>query len=245
MFDDFPSFNEVFDKLDPARMHALLVHAPIALAVLGFVLVLGVSITGSRSAGLRWTTIFVYMLATLAALWTVQTGEEAEHALAVHPTGVAHDVLEKHEHLAKPFWISMAVCGGLVLFSTLRVTWFRTICIVLALLCSAASVLWVGAIAHWGGELVYEHQVGTGPGALKETVTTPTPDPHKDHAHKDDPKTADGKDAATKDAPKDEAKDGASKDAAAKDDTKDAKKTIPGERDLPDPSDKKDKTIFD
>ncbi|MEX2212684.1 MAG: hypothetical protein WD768_01065 [Phycisphaeraceae bacterium] len=237
MFDHFPTFTEVFDKFaDPARMHAMLVHAPIVLTLLGFVLVIGVAITGSKSAGLRWTTVFIFMLATLAALWTVQSGEDAEAALKVAPTGVAHDVLEKHEHLAEPFWIAMAVTGGLVLLSTVRVTWFRTICLVLAILASAASVLWVGAIAHWGGEMVYFHQIGTGPDAHKQVGSTPavpvtpvTPvDPDKDKAK--DPE----KDAATKDANKD-AKDGGTKDT----------KTIPGERVLPDPNDKGGKNIFD
>jgi hypothetical protein len=199
-----------------------------------------VAITGSRSPGLRWTTIFIFMLATLAALWTVQSGENAEHALKVKPTGDAHTALEHHEHLAEYFWISLAVTGGLVLLSTLRVTWFRTICIVLSVLTSAASVLWVGAIGHWGGELVYKHQVGTGADALVSPGTTPpVTDPNKDKAPVIDPDKDKSKDKSKDAAPKDAAKDDAAKDADAKD-----AKAIPGERDIPDPL-TKDKTIFD
>ena len=186
MFDLLPTIDEikaVFD--DPQRIHAALVHIPIGLTILGLLLVLGVILTGSKASGLRWTTGFVYLVATLSALWAVQSGEEAEHHLEhlpIQPSALAHDVLEKHEELAEYFWIGLAATGGLVLLSTVRVTWFRSITLVLAFLTSVTSVAWVGAIGHHGGVLVGEElahegrRLGVGAAEQVEIVDVGRPD---------------------------------------------------------------------
>ena len=253
--DLFPTFEEmrkVFD--DPQRVHAALVHIPIGAAVLGLLLVLGVVLTGSRASGLRWTTVFVYLIGTLSALWAVQSGEEAEHNLPVKPSTIAHEVLEKHEDLAEYFWVGLASTGALVLISSIRWSWIRPITLLLALIASAGSVAWAGVIGHHGGELVYIHSVGVpSTGAMKEAGGTVTPPDKerdsvkdKDSTSKDKSVEPAAKDAPPKDAPAKDGpeKTGPAKDAPAKDAAPKDAKVIPGERVIP-PTNPKDKsTIF-
>ncbi len=249
MFDLLPSFNDVFKTFeDPQRLHAMMVHIPIAFALLGFVLTLGVTLTGSKASGLRWTTVFILLLGTLGALWASYTGEESEAHLPIKPTGEAADLLDRHKQLAEFFWISLAATGLFVLLSTVRVTWFRSVSLVFALLCSIVSVGWVASIAHYGGEIVYRHSVGV-------------PSAGTDHIHTDGDETKDNR-PLDKDTAKDKAiipdKDGdkslpTPKDAvdpikdAIKDKASDIEKDIEKdskERKLPD-IESKDKSIFD
>ena len=238
MFDMFPAFNDVIQSFeDPQRLHAVMVHIPIAIALLGFVLTLGVTLTGSKASGLRWTTVFIFLLGTLAALWASYTGEEAEAHLPVKPSTIAQEVLDKHEALAEFFWISLAVPGFLLLLSTVRVTWFRSVMLVFALLTSAASVAWVAAIGHYGGELVYQHSVGVpSAGIVDHDHETDTKDKTEPKDKKDEtPKVVDEKDKKSE-TPAVKDKTAPEKD---KSETKDS-----GERVLP-PVNEKDKSIFE
>lgn len=241
MFDMLPAFNDVIQSFeDPQRLHALMVHAPIAIALLGFILTLGVTLTGSKASGLRWTTVFIFLLGTLAALWASYTGEEAEAHLPVKPSTIAQDILNKHESLAEFFWISLAVPGFLILLSTVRVTWFRSVTLVFALLTSAASVAWVAAIGHYGGELVYQHSVGVPSAGIihDHDHGTETKDKDSSKDKKEEPPKVEEKDKNVE-TPAEKDKATAPKDAKDKTETKDS-----GERVLP-PVDKKDKSIFD
>lgn len=187
-------WNELINAFsDPQRLHAIMVHLPIAIAALGLLLVLGVIVTGGKSAGLRWTTVFVFLIGTLAALWTVQTGEEAAHALQhadrLPQVDVADDasraerledpavLLQYHHDLAEYFWIGLGTVALLIMLAGIRVTWWKTLVLLLALIVSAANVVWVGVINHYGGKMVYIHEVG---------VPSPYPNGMPEHEHDDD-----------------------------------------------------------
>lgn len=253
MFEMLPTFNDVLKSFeDPQRLHAIMVHIPIAVAVLGLILTLGVVLTGSKASGLRWTTIFIFLLGTLAALWASHTGEEAEEHLLIKPTGEVHELLEKHEELAEFFWVSLAVTGFLILLSTVRVTWFRSVTLVFALLASVVSVAWVGAIGHYGGELVYRHSVGVpSAGPAHDHPEVEKDGESKDASAKDvakdtvkDKALEPAKDAAKDKSPETPEKDKAAKDAETKDKTPETPAKDSGERKLPDVN-LKDKSIFD
>ncbi len=231
----FEAIKESFS--DPQRLHAIMVHVPIGATIIGLLLTLGVIITGSKASGLRWSTVFIYLLGTLAALWAVQTGDEAEHHLLVEPAGSALEALEKHEELARYFWVGLAATALLIMLSGIRVTWFKTIVLLLALVTALGSTVWVGAIGHHGGDMVFRHSIGVpsaGPIGTSDDSDDPTKDSDPD---KDGSPTKDS--APTKDAESKDAKDSSSdvKDAPTKD-------ANPGERKLPDVT-KKDATIFD
>ena len=244
MFDMLPAFNDVIQTFDdPQRLHALMVHVPIAVAMLGLILTLGVTLTGSKASGLRWTTIFIFLIGTLAALWASHTGEEAEAHLPVKPSTIGQEVLDKHKGLAEFFWISLAVPGFLILLSTVRVTWFRSVTLVFALLTSALSVAWVAAIGHYGGELVYKHSVGV-PSAGVHSDPEPKSTENKDKVEV--------KDKAIE-TPAGETKDKLPTPPAEKDKTAPVKDKAPekdkalennGERVLPPIDDSKKSSIF-
>jgi uncharacterized membrane protein len=247
MFDAFPSFNDVLKSFeDPQRLHAIVVHAPIALAVLGLLLTIAVTLTGSRWAGLRWTTIFIFTLGALAAAAANYTGEESESHLPGKISDTAVKMLSNHKQLAQWFWVALASTGFLLLLSCVRATWFRSITLVLALLTSIASVGWVASIAHYGGEMVYRESVGVpSSGPIPHSSATTRDGEKKDKATKDETT----KDESTKDGiePSKDKVEPPIKDAPVKDNGKikdKADEKDKGERKLPEPANK-DKSIFD
>lgn len=257
MFEHLPeNWNDLLKTMeDPQLMHAAIVHLPIAIAALGLVLVLGVLITAGKSPGLRWTTVFIYLLGCLAALWTTYTGEEARDALkeanrlpvtyveleahehaeggAEHEHEHEHDpddpgvLMHRHEELAEYLWVGLAITGVLVMAASIRITWWKTLTLLLALVTAAANVAWVGVIGYYGGKMVYEHSVGVPTPHSVAPVSTDT-DPDKLPPVKD--KDDDGDKDAT---PKDET-----------DTDKPEKDKDPGERDIKTPP-ATDKSIFD
>lgn len=147
---------------DPQRIHAAMVHLPIAAAVLGLIFLVILTLTGGKWGGLRWTTVILYTLGAAAAAWAMQTGEDAEHALSPKPTGEIKELIDKHEELAEFFWIGLAATGFLTMLTFSKAGWFRSIMLLLSLLAGAATVAWAAGIGHYGGELVYKHGVGVG-----------------------------------------------------------------------------------
>src|SRR6476646_5112628 len=85
---------------NPAVWHAINVHLPIVLAILGLPLVCVVSITRGRSRGLRWGVVAFYAVVALAAWLTVETGERAMAALPPTISAAASERIELHERLA-------------------------------------------------------------------------------------------------------------------------------------------------
>jgi len=256
MFESLPSdWNALLESFnDPQKLHAIMVHIPIAVAALGLLLVLGVAITGGKSAGLRWTTVFIYTFGVLAALWAVDAGDQAVDALddakrvpASYVTAEQHEhtegeteeaeadesdpgiIMHRHEELGRYFWVGLAIVGVLIMLAAIRVTWWKSLVIFLAILVGAANVVWVGVIAHYGGEMVYQHQIGV-PSPASQAPETPVVDPDPD------------KDKSTTDKQADKVAD--KSNDADKDKTEPVKDKDPGERDLPKGSDK-DKSIFD
>ena len=81
---------------NPAIWHAMNVHLPIVLAVLGLPLVCVIAITRGRSRALRWGTVVFYAVVSLAAWYAMLTGEAARHELPTL-TAAANDRIGFHE----------------------------------------------------------------------------------------------------------------------------------------------------
>src|SRR3954462_13108614 len=86
---------------NPAIWHAINVHLPIVLAMLGLPLICIVAITRGRSRALRWGMVAFYAAVTLASWFTVQTGESAMKALPPTISQAASDRINFHEKLAE------------------------------------------------------------------------------------------------------------------------------------------------
>jgi uncharacterized membrane protein len=152
---------------DPSKLHALVVHFPIALMMLGVPLLIALAVFKAESKSLRWVGAVVYAVASLGVLGAIYTGDSAAtHASAIAdnlPNGLppeAYDVVDQHERWAKPLWVlalATAVCVGLTALSK---PWRRWSAMGLALLLGLIGAGWTAYTAKLGGDLVYEHGMG-------------------------------------------------------------------------------------
>jgi uncharacterized membrane protein/mono/diheme cytochrome c family protein len=144
-----------------AIWHAMNVHLPIVLAVLGLPLVCIIAITRGRSRALRWGTVAFYFVVTVSAWFAEQTGERAIRELPPTLPQAAWDRINFHEWMAAWVWVLAGATTLLLLFSNLPRRWARQTFTTLALVMSVATVGWISVTAHSGGVAVYEHGLGT------------------------------------------------------------------------------------
>lgn len=146
---------------NPAKVHAMMVHFPVAISVIGLVLLFLLTMTGGRSAGMRWACIVVYLIGAGLAFAGHISGESAADQLQTdNYTQAAQDTLNEHWDAGKKVWIPLAVTTVLVALTAINVTGLRVMMLVGAFLAAIASFAWVSYTAHLGGMLVYTHGVG-------------------------------------------------------------------------------------
>lgn len=170
-FNDFQaSFN------DPQTRHAMLVHLPIALSMLGVLAVLACLLSAGRNVTLRWVAVAAYTLLVIALFAAINSGENAENNLQGGVLSAAQQHLQQHEDMAsKTWWIAIAVLA-LLFVSNLKHKTARIGSLCLALLVSLFGSLWIGRTAHHGGAMVYQFGVGT-PTAAITTLPVETSHP--------------------------------------------------------------------
>lgn len=145
---------------NPAAWHAINVHMPVALAMLGIPLACLVAITRGGKPWLRWGTVALYALLIISALMAVQSGEGAMDALPVDASQVAWDQVDTHESMAEKVWIFASVTLALLLVTAVPRKSFRQIGSTLATVASVVTGVWVMLVGHAGGVLVYEYGMG-------------------------------------------------------------------------------------
>ena len=146
---------------NPAIWHAINVHLPITLAILGLPVLCVVAITRGRHAWMRWSTVGLYAIATVAAWFAAETGEGAMEALSPAISAAAAQRVEFHEQMAQWVWVLSGVTTILLLLGNIPRRWARQTFVTLALIFSVTTVGWVMVTAHSGGLAVYEHGLGT------------------------------------------------------------------------------------
>lgn len=160
----------------PPMLHAMVVHFPIVLAMLGVPVVVLCLMFIHRGNGCRWAALAVYVLLAVSALVVVETGERARDLV---PNDLGPDVwslIEKHEEMADVLWFFGAVTAGFLAISLVKTPWVRISATIPALAAAVATAVWVSFLAHNGGLLVYHHGVGTpGVHAAVPAVTPETP----------------------------------------------------------------------
>ncbi len=145
-------------SLLPDPLHPAVVHFPIALT---FVALLFEAIARFR----RWRSLepaaaLLVVLAALAAVATVLTGSLAADA-AVVPRAAA-GILDHHEELGETaMWVLVVLAAIRLLM--VRMRWYGGWAAWLFLVAFAVAVGMVGWNGHLGGELVFDHGVGTVP----------------------------------------------------------------------------------
>jgi uncharacterized membrane protein len=133
--------------------HPLLVHFPIALVYCATLLYFVAWI--SKSENLKWTALWVLVLATLGAAAALVSGFYAAPGLMVSES-VRHEVLRHHKHLMVAV---SAVTGVLTLWAlATRPMPTRGRYVFLAGLIAVMCLLTAGA--DLGGEMVYSYNAG-------------------------------------------------------------------------------------
>ena len=146
---------------DPQRVHAMVVHAPIVLAVLGLLWIAVMMIGSSRSHKLRFAGVVFFFLGGVAAWQAHETGDAArDNFRYADLSDAAAGVLNQHAQLGEFLWIGFIATSALLLLSAVKAKGIRWIAMVLALITSLATAGWVSGVAHLGGQLVYVHGVG-------------------------------------------------------------------------------------
>ena len=182
---------------DPQQKHAMMVHLPIAISILGLLGLLILAVTSGRSTGLRWCCVAVYLLGAGLAWSAEEAGEEAMDRLdtaAMTPAALEH--LEAHEELGEWVWAWFAVTGVIATLTVIETEsrWWRPTIVLASVLAGGGAAVYTGIVSHHGGTMVYRHGVGVpaSPNNLQLEATTPS--------HHDEPE---GSDSDTNDAPKD------------------------------------------
>lgn len=161
------------------HLHPLVVHFPVALLVTAPVFVLlAVVGPGAWRRGFAVSALVLLGLGTIGAWVGMSTGEAVEDA--VHVTGQAEAVLERHEELAevvaKTFTVLTGILLAIVLLPALVARLDRpalvraALAVFLALLLGGDLLL--AKAAHEGGRLVHEFGVNASAGPPTATVAT-------------------------------------------------------------------------
>lgn len=135
-----------------APFHPQIIHAPIALIVVGFLFeLIGRALDRAwwRKAAFAMLVVGV-MGAALAVLSGLPAGQSAEHH------GVSEQAVDSHEEMALlTLWLGIAAIVARV--ASTRLAGVGGALSALALLLHLATAVCVGIAAHRGGKLVYEH----------------------------------------------------------------------------------------
>ncbi len=151
------------DTSRPNEWHAMVVHFPVVISVLGVGLALLLLVTLGRSHWVRWLTVALYAVGVVAALTAMDAGHDAAehiHAMHVKLSPQAAAMLRQHAEMGKKVWIFMALTTVLAALTAIPKKPVRITLVVLALVASLSTAGWVAVTGHYGGTLVYQYGVG-------------------------------------------------------------------------------------
>ncbi len=144
-----------------AARHAMMVHLPIAISLLGVPLVIALLLSGGRAKALRWMTFALFVIGAVGAFAAERSGEDAYARLdTARMTEAALDTLNRHESMGEKVWLLMGAAAALSLVTAVKAKAWRWAALVLLLAVSLAGAGWTAVTAHDGGQLVYEQGVG-------------------------------------------------------------------------------------
>jgi len=145
---------------DPASRHAMLVHMPIALAMLGVPVVIAAALLRGQRP-LRIVAILLYVLLAGACMLAVDSGEAAQDDLPGGITATLSDVVDAHARVARTTYFAAGGVAILLLLGAFLPTTIAVGANWLAVIVAVAAGVLVGLTGHRGGIAVYEHGAGT------------------------------------------------------------------------------------
>lgn len=165
---------------EPSRLHAMIVHFPVVLAMLGVPLIVALMVTRGRSSMLRWLIVTLYVVGSFTGFMAMQSGEGAVDQLSrvTDAGGALTDEamleLEKHEEMGGKLWWMMLLPAAVTALTAIKRTPGElAAALVLALAVSVWTAGWAGLTGHHGGALVYDHGVGVPASPNNYPATSP------------------------------------------------------------------------
>ncbi len=145
---------------NPSMMHAAIVHFPVVLFTLA-VPVAGLAVALRNQLWVRSMMLVLFALLTLSCWVAEETGEKAQSKVPAAMEQVIWDQINQHEEMAELLKFVAASGVVLSLLALIPHPWFRAGGTLLALCIALAGAILTALTAHYGGDLVYTHGVGT------------------------------------------------------------------------------------
>ena len=142
---------------DPHARHAVLVHFPIVLSLVGFLLTVVLAATRFKNQTLRWVAVACFLAGSAGAGLAAGAGEESEEQIEDTQalTAAEEQAISRHESLGEGGWMWPLGAGALVRKRKLQIG------VGIAAVVAGAGVAgWVGWTGHTGGAIVYQHGLG-------------------------------------------------------------------------------------
>jgi len=147
---------------DPHALHALLVHVPLALCVLGLLPLVILAGARFKSGPLTVLCIAWFLIASAGAALAANAGEDAAEnvqafrALTPEQSAALHD----HEELGENGWIWPLIPAALVALTLLPRRRLAVGAGVLSIVAAGGVTGWAVFTGHAGGRLVYTYGLG-------------------------------------------------------------------------------------
>lgn len=140
--------------ISATHLHAMLVHFPIALLLVGFLFhIIGLFRTQSF---FRKAAFYLLMPGTLGTVATYLSGDEAGEGIEDGPLEAP---MEAHEDAATfTLWLTVATGAFFLALALLKYT--RTWTLVIGTILFAGVVVGISRTGYLGGQLVYQHGAG-------------------------------------------------------------------------------------
>ncbi len=168
-------FTEFITEFIPntQEMHAIAAHLPVALSMLGPLILVAALLIKTDREVLRWVAAATYLVLAGTAYIAVETGEDSRSEVSGAIAKSIWDILDDHENMAEYVWI-FGVCTALLIAASAltRHVAQRSFGIA-AMIAALATAVWVGLTGHHGGTLVYKHGIGIPPDQVVEWRINP------------------------------------------------------------------------
>jgi mono/diheme cytochrome c family protein len=146
---------------DPGMRHAMVVHFPIVLSVVGIPAAVAAALITDKTKAMRWTALALYVGLALSGMLARSSGHGARDAVYGSLSDEGQRLLEEHDELGHKVWLFGVAVAVLVGVSFARNRMLRLPSSWLAVAAAIAAAGWTANTADHGGRLVYDHGAGT------------------------------------------------------------------------------------
>lgn len=153
--------------------HAITVHLPVAISIIGVLVVAVALLLKTSKDVLRWSAVATYLLLAVTGYVAVETGEDARTEVSGAISPAIWEVIDEHEEMAEYVWMFAVGTSVLLLISIFTKGMTRLGTGIAAFALAIAAAVWVGLTGHYGGDLVYQYGIGIPPESVIEWRLNP------------------------------------------------------------------------